>query len=449
MRLFLCSIFLVASLSAWGQAQPKDNSPYSRFGMGELSPQYFANQIAWGGQTAAFHDPFHLNIANPASFAFLRATALEVGLRAKYSHYASNGTSLNRWSGNLGYMALGFILKSPINEVLDKTKSPWKTGMGVSLTPYSQVGYQISSVDSSNQQVGIVNNTYQGNGGSYRLNWSTGVKYKNTAVGLNLGWLFGKATYENRNDFNSNFTYSYLNNDRSEVSLNGLLWNLGVQHDFVLSTYENDKDTPKKWITLGLTAESNHQLNVTNERLFIRSRRTTSDNQYVGADTLINNTNRNALKQDATLPGGFSLGFQLVDATKMRIGAQIGYNLWSNYSNEARPETLKNTFSTSAGIEYTPDFVSYNNYFKRIRYRAGLYYRQDPRVVNGNQLTDYGLTFGFGLPITLPRQQTSFVNLAFEAGQMGKNTTVEETYFRINVGFTLNDNTWFYKRRFE
>jgi hypothetical protein len=60
-----------------------------------------------------------------------------------------------------------------------------------------------------------------------------------------------------------------------------------------------------------------------------------------------------------------------------------------------------------------------------------------------------GVTLGIGLPVILPRQQTSFVNLALEIGKIGADSPIEETYVRFTAGFTLNDNTWFYKRRFE
>lgn len=86
---------------------------------------------------------------------------------------------------------------------------------------------------------------------------------------------------------------------------------------------------------------------------------------------------------------------------------------------------------------------------KRVRYRAGAYYRQDPREINGKNLDDIGVTLGFGFPLILPRQQTSFVNAAFEIGKIGTDSPIEETYYKLTVGFTLNDNTWFYKRRFE
>jgi hypothetical protein len=103
----------------------------------------------------------------------------------------------------------------------------------------------------------------------------------------------------------------------------------------------------------------------------------------------------------------------------------------------------------AAGLEYIPDNLSYNRYLKRVRYRVGGYYRQDPRSLNDKQLTDIGATFGLGFPLILPRQQTSFVNLSLEAGKMGAGSAISETYIRMTLGFTFNDNSWFFKRRFE
>ncbi|MDO8368058.1 MAG: hypothetical protein Q7T20_14750, partial [Saprospiraceae bacterium] len=149
------------------------------------------------------------------------------------------------------------------------------------------------------------------------------------------------------------------------------------------------------------------------------------------------------------LPATFSVGIQFVKANKFKLGAQFGLETWSGYQNEARPETFRNTISVSGGAEYIPDFSSYNKFMKRLRYRAGAYYRQDPRSVGAQDLNDIGFTLGVGLPVILPRQQTSFVNLALEIGKFGTDSPIEETYFRFTAGFTLNDNTWFYKRRFE
>ncbi len=442
MRITLFTLLLLTGTVLF--AQPKQNSPYSRFGIGDPVNQFFANQAAWGGQTAAFHDPFHLNLVNPASYAHLRTTTLETGLFAKYSHLSTGAGTKDNWSGNLAYAALGFTLKSPINEILDKAKSPWQLGMGLALTPYSLVGYNVQTIDTL-PDLGVVINTFEGTGGTYKLTWSNAAKYKNTAYGFNIGWIFGKSVYENTTTFADSLP-TFFNNRREDVRINGLLWNVGVQHDFILETAENDKTVPTRYVTVGFTGESQHKVNSTFDQLFLRSRGLLSNGQYDDADTLESALN---VRQKITLPATFSIGAQYVKANKMRVGAQFGYDAWSSYRNAARPGTFRNAVSVSGGFEIIPDYASYNNYGKRIRYRVGGYFRQDPRVIDGKGLDDLGVTFGFGLPITLPRQQTSFVNTAFEFGKLGGGSVLEETYFRITIGFTMNDNTWFYKRRFE
>lgn len=446
MRFLFSLLPLLTALTL--SAQTKQNSPYSRYGIGDLLPQYFANQAGMGGQTAAFHDPYHLNLVNPASYAFLRTTALETALYGKFSHYDSGDATLDNWSGNLAYLALGFTLKSPINEVLDKDKSPRKHGMGFALTPYSLVGYNIVTPDTLSNG-GPVQNTFLGNGGMYKLTWSNAVRYKHTAFGINVGWAFGKAQYETEANFQDSVGTAlgnFRSNIRQDLGINGFLWNVGVQHDFVLKYAERDKENPVELITLGFTAESNHKMRITSDELFVRSRNRLGTGQFTNPDTLRFESN---VKKSLKLPASFSLGVQYVN-TKLKLGGQFGLETWSGYENEARSgDVLRNTFSASAGVEYTPDVISYNRYMKRVRYRAGAYFRQDPRVVTGKNVDDLGVTMGFGFPLILPRQQTSFVNMALELGKLGANSPISEAYYRITLGFTLNDNTWFFKRRFE
>ncbi len=446
MRFFLSLSLLLTTLTVF--AQPKQNSPYSRYGIGDLLPQYFANQAGMGGQTAAFHDPYHLNLVNPASYAFLRTTALETALYGKFSQYTSSTAKQDNWSGNLAYFALGFTLKSPINEVLDKDKSPRKYGMGFALTPYSLVGYNIVTKDTLTGS-GPVQNTFIGTGGTYKLTWTNAMRYKNTAFGVNIGWAFGKAQYESEASFNDPLLpllYTFRSNIRQDLGINGFLWNLGVQHDFVLKYAEKEKENPTELITVGFTAESNHKLRINSDELFIRSRQRLSTSQFDIPDTLLF---ENDTKKSLTLPATFSLGAQYVTA-KMKLGGQLGVETWSAYKNEARPnDNLRSTFSASVGAEFTPDPISYNRYLKRVHYRVGAYYRQDPRVVDRKNVDDVGVTFGFGFPLILPRQQTSFINSAFEIGKLGTDSPISEAYYRITLGFTLNDNTWFFKRRFE
>jgi hypothetical protein len=257
--------------------------------------------------------------------------------------------------------------------------------------------------------------------------------------------MFGKAKYETEAFFKDDLYPTFRDNIRQDLAINGFVWSAGVQHDFVLEYAEKEKETPKRIITVGLTGESNHKIRMTTDELFLRSRGRLSNGLYNSPDTLLFEDDA---KKNLTLPANFTLGAQYV-STKWKLGGQIGLQTWSNYINEARPERFRNTFSASAGMEFTPDAASYNRYLKRVRYRVGGYFRQDPRSVDSQDLNDLGVTFGFGFPVIMPRQQTSFVNSAFEFGKIGADSPISETYFRITLGFTLNDNTWFYKRRFE
>ena len=90
----------------------------------------------------------------------------------------------------------------------------------------------------------------------------------------------------------------------------------------------------------------------------------------------------------------------------------------------------------------------YKSYRKKIRYRLGFSSGTDPRKLGTEQLKQFAVTAGLGFPIIMPREQTSYMHLAFEYGKLYSSTLSEESV-RITVGFTLNDNTWFLKRKYQ
>ena len=56
-------------------AQTNGNSPYSRFGIGDLANDNFMHTRMMGSIGTSYIDAYHVNIVNPASYASLRATA--------------------------------------------------------------------------------------------------------------------------------------------------------------------------------------------------------------------------------------------------------------------------------------------------------------------------------------------------------------------------------------
>ena len=74
--LTLSACFVVTLL----MAQPKNNSPYSRFGVGDILNQNFANLRATPGFTNAYNNAYHLNLQNPASLGFMQMAAFDFGV---------------------------------------------------------------------------------------------------------------------------------------------------------------------------------------------------------------------------------------------------------------------------------------------------------------------------------------------------------------------------------
>lgn len=431
---------VVTAQTANFDTRPKKNSPYSRFGMGDLHDQYFVAAAAMGGVSATFQDPFHLNFRNPASLASLRATAFEVGLDAKYATLKGGEQETNNWSGNINYMALGFPLKNPINEALERRRQPFGLGMGFALQPYSVVGYDVQA-DLETGGIGETNNSFKGNGGTYRLMWGNAARWEDFSIGFNLSYLFGSINNSRRVEFPGQ-ELAYASEFLDKISFSGWLWEFGAQYtyEFKKPNAKGEMEVTGKRLIAGIFGSGKNQFQTNSTRYISR------DNFLIGArDTVLFQED---IEGSGTLPAQMTFGLAYEDLNRFRFGVEYSWNLWNQYSNEARPQELEDTWGVAFGTEYVPDISSYNNYLERVRYRLGGFYRTDPRSFNAGQLKQYAFTLGLGFPIIRPRQQTSFLNVSFEVGQFGHPDIIQETYLKMGLGFTLNDNTWFFKRKF-
>ncbi len=63
---------------SFAQAQ-NENSPYSRYGLGDYVPQQNILNRGMGGVSAAYYDFNTINFINPASYGRLQATTLDLG----------------------------------------------------------------------------------------------------------------------------------------------------------------------------------------------------------------------------------------------------------------------------------------------------------------------------------------------------------------------------------
>ena len=420
---------------------PKINSPYSRYGLGNLVGQYYASSSGMAGMSAAFHDPFHLNIVNPASLTQLQSAAFEVGLYTQYTGLKAEEAQEGVWSGNLQYLALGFPLINPINETLDRRKSPVRLGMAFALQPYSVVGYNIEA-PVEKPGIGLATNYLKGTGGTYNLTWSNAVSYKGLSAGATFGYLFGQLTNSRRVEFDS-LADAYVTEFLDDISLRGFFWRFGLQYtyEFKKLNAEGEREPSGRRLIIGAYGSSTNDFNTKSSHFAERYSYT-----YGVQDTILDGS---IVEQKGTLPSSIAVGITYEHRNKFKLGMEFEAQNWSEYVNEAKPEaTLSDTWRGLIAAEIIPNYISYNNYFERVRYRFGAFYGTDSRSFGGEQLHNYGVTAGFGFPLILPRQRISFINLAIEAGQFGLPDTLRENYVKMTLGFTLNDNTWFFKRKF-
>ena len=113
------SVLFLIFLPALLLGQSRDNSPFSRFGFGDIQDDNFIYSRNMGGLGAAIYNPYEINIVNPASINYLSAAAFDIGFTGDYNSLTDqNGQNASFWAGNLSYISLAFPLKNTLNDLL-------------------------------------------------------------------------------------------------------------------------------------------------------------------------------------------------------------------------------------------------------------------------------------------------------------------------------------------
>jgi len=453
----ILTLLTVVSIEDAKAQYAKGNSPYSRYGFGDLhSNMLLPNQSMSGGMAATYRNFWNINLVNPASLGQLRFTSFQVGLNYEHHelHEKSTGLYARADNGNLGYLSLAFpITKSwKIRRDTLRRGAPVQWGMGVSLMPYSTTTYDVTVL----RDVGTIPNVefnYTGNGTRYRVNWSNGVTYKGISAGANLGLLFGKLTNTTAIDFqDSSYSLAFDESNIIEENAVGFIWDFGVQYEYVLEDKQSSQVQSRNYdfsrkIVVGAYAGGVAPMRTRSNQTYIRE-----GNYHPSDSVLVISDVEGTINMPLKIGGGVSYGAQ----AGFQVGLTYETQLWSMYrvNGQADPN-VANTHRIAVGIQWVPDFVDYTNYFNRIHYRFGAHYSTDPRNIlaeNGSryQLMNYGLSLGAGFPMRPPKSKgiVGFVNLGFDVGYLGHPQLIEDIYFQVNLGFTLNASGWFTRSKF-
>lgn len=433
------------------QSYTRRNSPYSRYGLGDMFGTQFTPQLSTGGAFAAtYNSVWDVNLTNPASLAQLQSTTFDVGLFYKHSQLTeSTGQKAAANDGNMAYLSLSFPITRSWEIETDTLRRgiPIQWGMGFSLLPHSTVGYD-ARITRNIPEIGNIEYRYAGEGTRFRTNWANAVRYKGVSVGANLGLLFGSVYQRNVITFrDSAYNFGYNERILNDENTLGLLWDLGLQYDLYLKKSSSKANFFKDLrLTFGAYAGSSNDMRILSRQEQVRF------GSFYGADTiLLSDDTRSTMSLPLTIGGGIAI----TKGMKWKFGLNYEAQLWNSFSYPGR--TMANSYTISAGTEFTPDFSDVSNYFKRIRYRFGSYYGKDPRIISfgseNYQLLKYGITFGLGLMLK-PQKSTSEyailgqTHIGFEFGYLGHPELINEHFFQVNLSFSLNDGSWFRRTKF-
>jgi hypothetical protein len=299
-RLINICLFCIVATAA--MAQSGTNSPYTRYGFGQLSDQSFGNTKAMGGIAYGLRDGLHINAANPASYSAVDSLTFlfDAGMSLQNTNFKENGVKTNAKNSTVDYIAMQFRL--------------WKRmGMTLGFLPYSIVGYNMSqteTVPNSEDQYGNTTTrlmSYKGEGGLQQVFVGLGYKvFDNLSIGANFSYLYGEISHTSSLTFsNTNASSSVLAN---KLEISDYKIDLGLQY-----THKFGK---KHTLNLGAVYSLGHDLN---------------SSGYNIRETYLSGSNYPATQSIDTIKNAFSLphtlGFGATYVYNKRLTVGLDYTL--------------------------------------------------------------------------------------------------------------------------
>jgi hypothetical protein len=446
--LIVCVLQLITCSFLFGQ----ENSPYSRYGLGDIAPSTNIVNRGMGGVSAAFADPFSINFTNPASYSqflsYIEERSKKTASARVLFDVGINYTSHTLREGNAPEKFTSSDILFSYLQVGVPVKKNW--GLNFGLRQVTKIYYKINHFDRLYDPITGLNidsavTNYNGDGGAFLGSLGTGVAIRNFSIGFNFGYLFGKKQFGTKRVFADDSVAYNPSNYNNQASFGDIYGNAGVQYKMNVSQ--------KLLLRLGAYGNLKHSINAQDDIL-----RQTYVSTLNGDQQLDSVYSEKGVKGKIIYPSGYGLGFVIEKKPDLQnnkygnwlLGVDYVRNNWSQYRFYGEADSVQDAWQFRVGGQIRPE--PKKNYFSNVTYRAGFFIGQDyVHVVD--KLPLLGLSFGMGLPLpnynSLARGQASVLNLTFEYVKRGNNTNLlKDNIFRISAGLSFSD-LWFNKRKYE
>lgn len=405
----LTGLFLVFGTAAFAQSNAQTSSPYSLFGIGRLNDVNTGITNSLGKSGVALSGDGSINNLNPAAFADMPVGSFlfDIGAKGEQNSYQNRLNDQVNLTFNFSSVAFATALNK-------------KSGIGVSLSPYSDVGYTL--IGKANTIEGS-QDTYQsyinGSGGLNAIHFNYGYKLTpKLSLGASAMRYFGKISQNEELALGTD--YLTITGD-SRYS--GYRFSAGVRYAY----------TPA--LQFGAVVTSPGYLSAKQDR--------TVQKRVDGI--IYSDTERDLSISGFKLPLEAAVGLKY-SFKEFTINADYKHQFWTATGMGDNIGKFVDTNVYSFGAQYTTMQLR-PSYFQRIQYRVGATVDNGYLSVDGVRVKNAGITSGIGLPLG---SRKSYLNFSYSYGQRGVISTklIQENYHAFTVNISLED-LWFIKRKFE
>ena len=431
-KIYLILVTLIMCIPAFAQEGAHGAySPYSIYGIGDISKEGTAFNKGMGGTGIATRNKRFINYLNPAAVTARDSLSFmaDFGLSQKNTEYKQGDLKSAKNTFNI----YDFVMSFPIYR---------SSAFMVGITPFSDVGYDFSSIETDPEIIGNTGNiTYDsfGTGSVYQVFLGAGVTFwKKLSLGAEAIYYFGNIDKVTNMDYSNN-SYRSLNSG-NDLTISAFTGKFGLQYDQKLGG--------KVSMTLGATYRMGAGMKGYATEYRYANLSSVSDTLKYNVDTLAHTGVRIAdeIGVGIALKGGdkwtSEFNYLRSDWTKSGFDrvAGLGVSGDSKFSS-----TVSQSFR--AGFEIVPNRNDIRYFFKRCAYRAGVYYDQSYYKLDGNNVNSMGVTLGITLPIF---RWYNGLTLGVDMGQRAnaRNNMIRERYAMFVVGFNVHD-IWFRKQQYD
>ncbi len=408
---FVILVFtLLFTGSVFGQS-----SIYSRYGLGINALGVSAKEMSLNGASTALSESEHLSSSNPAGWSSLALVRFEGGLSLTQTFQKDANGKRDIFSARFQGIRFGVPLQSDYGIVL-----------ALFLEPLTFVDYDVQNHYNDNN-FGQFDKEFSGEGGLSKFGFGlTYVTPFNFALGATFDYYSGSTEYTSALIFGE--LSPYRNSiHKQKFDQRGIGFSVGTISSDLSKVFNSESITDFRF---GFSYRYVPKV-VIDTFLIVKS--------HLEEITTAHGVTSAAIPYTAS----FGMKMELHKSTTLLL--DLKFAPWSNYKfNDKTGNDYTDREKIGLGIEYKDKRLKTKTFLQKLTYRGGLSYEKTKFLINGNNVNEYSISAGIGVPMN----QTDILDFAIRLGQRGNTNLgmVEEKFINFGISLSFGEK-WFSRRR--